>query len=186
MSQSVVPIKIRPYLIPFFYKEFKGTEEAHYLNKKVKSCKISLTSSLGKMFRNSLVQIDYPEKIEKFNVFITVNDVEKTAYTAGIYKCVSGQYSFLKVPEKIASDINDILEDQFRLSFLITVQTAIKYAPNVKVKDVIEDFMVEYKLDEYGYQLNSLRRLCERWIAEDTKMSRMQSKVSNRVLNYKV
>ena len=144
MSQSIVPIKIRPHLVPFFYKEFKGTEEAHYLNKRVKSCKISLTSSLGKMIRNSLLQISYPEKIDKFNVFISVTDVEKKEYTAEIYKCVSGQYSFLKVPEKVAADINDILEDQFRLVFFKTVESAVKYAPKIKIKEVIEDFMIAY------------------------------------------
>mgnify|MGYP001034430429 CR=1 FL=1 len=181
MSQSIVPVKIRKHLIPFFYKEFKG-KEAFYLDKKVKACKINMTSSIGKMFRITLEKSDYPVKVEKFNMYISISD---NVVSGQMYQCVSGQYSFLKVPEKVAEDLNDILEDQFRIAFVYTVQTAIKYAPNLKIKDIISDFMIEYKLDEYGYRLESMRTLYNREISKNNKMSRMQSKASNRVLNYK-
>ncbi|WP_372744297.1 hypothetical protein [Lutibacter sp.] len=189
MSQSIIPVKIREHLIPFFYEEFKGVE-AHYLNKRVKACKISMTSSIGKMLRITLEKSGYPlkeiDKIGKFNMYIAVSDSEasKTA-SAKIYKYVSGQYSFLKVPYQVAEDINDILEDQFRIAFVNRVKGALRFSPKTKVQDIISDFMVEYSLDEYGYKIASLQRLYNRSVAENKTMSRMQSKVSNRVLNYK-
>ena len=187
MSISVVPVKIRPHLVPFFYKEFKGTEEAYYLNKKVKACKINIGSSLGKMFRMTLEKSGYPEKIEKFNMYISVNDTSGGApeYSAEIYKYASGQYSFLKVPEKVAEDLNNVLEDQFRIAFVYSVKWALKYAPGAKVKDVISDFMIEYSLDDFGYKLESMRTLYDRSVRENATMSRLQSKASNRVLHYK-
>jgi len=184
MSQSIVPVKIRQHLIPFFYQEFKG-KEAYYLNKKVKACKITMTSSIGKMFRITLEKSGYPQKIEKFNIYISVSENRNPKYTADIYKCVSGKHSFLKVPDKVAEDLNDVLEDQFRIAFVYTIKTAAKYAPGIKIKDLISDFMIEYKLDEFGYRLESLRTLYNREVSKDASMSRMQSKVSNRVLNYK-
>ncbi len=184
MSQSIVPVKIRQHLIPFFYQEFKG-REAYYLNKKVKACKITMTSSIGKMFRITLEKSGYPIKVEKFNIYISVSDELDTKYSAQMYKCVSGKYSFLKVPEKVAEDLNDILEDQFRIAFVYTIKTAAKYAPGIKIKDLISDFMIEYKLDEFGYRLESMRTLYNRELLKNASMSRMQSKVSNRVLNYK-
>lgn len=185
MSQSIVPVKIRKHLIPFFYKEFKG-EEARYLNKTVKACKITMNSSLGKMIRRSLEQIDYPEHIEKFNMFISIYDQESSnkKTNASLYKCVSGKHSFLKVPEEVEKDLNEILEDQFRITFIASVKSAVKYNQNIKVKDAIADFMLEYGLDEYGYRLESLRTLYNREVKKKALLSRMQIKVSNRVLNY--
>jgi len=183
--QNIIPVKIRPHLIPFFYKEFRGVE-AYYLNKKVKACKINITSSIGKMFKITLEKAGFPEKIDKFNIYISVSERNSSTekFEAKIYKCVSGKYAFLKVPEKVANDINDILEDQFRIAFVARVSGALQYAPSITVKEVIEDFMIEYKLDEYGYQLRSLRTLYNRSINKGALLSRMQSKFSNRVLNY--
>jgi len=186
MSQSIVPVKIRPHLIPFFYKEFKGIEEAFYLNKKVKACKINIGSSLGKLFRITLQKSGYPEKIENFNMFISVTNSQSSnpKFSAQIYKYASGNYSFLKVPKEVAEDLNNVLEDQFRIAFVYSVKWALKYSSEIKIKDVISDFMVEYGLDEHGYTLESLRTLYNRQIKEEAGMSRMQSKSSNRVLNY--
>ncbi len=186
MSQSIIPVKVRSHLVPFFYEEFKGVE-AHYLNKKIKACKISMTSSIGKMFRITLEKSGYPERIDKFNMYISISD-DANSYdkaAAKIYKYANGRYSFLKVPLSVANDINEILEDQFRIAFVNRVKGALQYNKNLKVQEVISDFMLEYNLDEFGYNLKSMHQLYNRSTKTNATMSRMQSKVSNRVLNYK-
>lgn len=182
MSESVLPIKIRPHLIPFFYKEFDGIE-AKYLNKKVKACKISLENSLGFLIRLSVTRAHLPEKATKLNLYISLNDQEgRKQYTAKMYKYVSGKYSFLSVPTAAQKKINDHLEDYFRIAFIYYVDGAIKFNHS-KVDQAINDFMIEYELDNYGYNLEMLRRYRSRALKKNHKLSRLQVKTSNRIKN---
>ena len=184
MSKTIVPVKLRPHLIPFFNKEFKADVEANYLNSKVKACKIVTNSSIGKLIRIALEKAKVPTKPQKFYVYISVpaRITEKT--TAEIYQTVNGTNTFLEVPEKVASDINDVFEDLFRFTFVNTVSTAVKYVPGLKVEKVIIDFMQEYELEEHGFRLDSMRSLYNREVKKNTKLNRFQTKSSNRVLNY--
>lgn len=176
---SVVPVEIRKHLIPFFYKEFDG-KEAFFLNKKVKACKINDKSSLGFMLLTALQKTDAPVKPTKYYVFITIEDCTAEAKLYGVEK---GKNAFLKVPEFMCDRINNILEDQFRIAFQYHINGMLKANPKLLVKDAIQDFMVEYEMDEMGFELESMRRLLNR--GSKVKLSRLQSKVSNRVLNYK-
>ena len=178
---AVVPVKIRKHLIPFFYKEFEG-KEAFYLNKKVKACKINDQSSMGFMLLTSLVKADIPSKPAKYFVYITIDSANMSP-EAKLYRIETGKNSFLKVPEHVCDRINNIFEDQFRIAFQYHTKGMLKGNPIFLVKDVISEFMVEYELDEMGFELESMRRLLNR--GSDFKLSRLQSKVSNRVLNYK-
>lgn len=177
MSQ-VVPIKLRKHLIPFFYKEFEG-KEAHYLDKKVKACKINDKSSLGFMLLTALEKCDIPIKPNKYYVYITISGCSSQAKLYGIEKNKS---HFLKVPEFVAEKINNIFEDHFRLAFIYHTSGMIKANPNLLVKDAISEFMVDYNLDEFGFELESMRRLLNR--GSRFKLARLQSKISNRTLNY--
>jgi len=184
MADCIVPLKLRPHLIPFFYKEFKPDIDAHYLKHRVKACKIDSTSSIGKLIRISLEKSTHPVKPQKFYIYLSLPEKITDKATAKIYETVNGNNSFLKVPEKVASDINDIFEDLFRFSFVNTVSTAVKYAPKVPLSKIIIDFMTEYNLEEYGFRLNSLCRLYHREVNKEHKLNRMQSKSSNLVLNF--
>lgn len=184
MSQAIIPVKLRPHLIPFFYKEFSPEIEAHYLNSRVKACKIVTNSSIGKLIRIALEKIEYPLKPQKFYVYFSFPEKITDKYTAEIYQTVNGTNSFLQVPEKVASDINDIFEDLFRLTFINTVQVAMRYNKNVKLDDVIIDFMTRYELEENGFRLDSMRRMYHREVEKKTLLNRFQSRSSNRVLNF--
>lgn len=183
MPNTIVPVKLRPHLIPFFYKEFKADSEAHYLNSRVKACKIVVNSSIGKMIRISLEKSHYPIRPQKFYIYFSLPEKIKDKSTAQIYQTVNGSNSFLKVPRKVAEDINDLFEDLFRIQFVNTIKTALKYSETIKIETVILDFMKEYCLDEYGFRLDTLRRLYMRY-ANKPALNRMQSKSSNRVYNY--
>ncbi|MEI6865806.1 hypothetical protein [Flavicella sp.] len=189
MQQIVISVDIRPHLVPFFYKEFEGVE-ASYLNKKVKACKITLKSSLGIMIMSALEKVDYLEKekkIDRFYLYLTLPEIPD-APRGKIYQCVSGKNSFLKVPQLVVDALNQILEDQFRIAFVFSVTSAIKSAAKrgyaLKLKDAFEDFMIEYELDNYGFKLETLRRLYNREVKKNVKMHRLQNGQNNRVLRF--
>lgn len=185
--QNIIPVKIRPHLIHFFYQEFLG-EEARYLNKKVKACKISMTSSIGIMFSLALEKCNYPIKprdIEKYYLYLSIPEHNKKSAFGQVYHTVSGKNSFLEVPEKVAEDLNKVLEDQFRVMMVAYVSGGLKYNKEITLDKILSDFMIEYSLDEFGFKLPSLRRLYNRELEKKAKLSRMQNKYSNRVLNYR-
>lgn len=183
-----MPVKIRRHLIPFFYREFAGIE-ALYLGKQVKACKINMTSSMGFMLRTTLEKAEIPVHGDKYYLYISMFDNEKDAK---LYNCVSGKKSWLKVPDKVCDKINDIFEDQFRIAFVYFVDGMLRANKRlegtdyeIKVKEAIEEWMIEYELDEHGFNLESLRRLYNREKEQDHKISRLQVKPSNRVKGYK-
>jgi hypothetical protein len=185
----LVPVKIRKHLIPFFYKEFAGIE-AYYLGKQVKACKINMASSLGFMLRTTLEKAELPAKGDKFYLYFSMFDEEKDSK---LYNCVSGKKNWLKVPDKVNDKINDILEDQFRIAFVYFVEGLLRAnkflegADNeIRVRQAIEEFMLDYELDESGFELESMRRLLDRTKESNHKMSRMQVKTTNRVKNRKL
>lgn len=182
MSNSVLPIKILPHLIPFFYQGFEGID-AKYLNKKVKACKITMNNSLGFMIRLAVSKTYLPEKTSSLSVFIQINNNEgKKEYTAKMYKHVSGKNSFLSVPPSVEKRVNDILEDYFRIGFIFYVTGAVEHN-HKKTDEAIADFMIKYELDEFGYNVEMLRRYYYRAIKKNHVLSRLQKKVSNKILN---
>ncbi len=176
---NLVPVKLRPHLIPFFCQEFEGIE-VNCDGKKVKACKISEKSSIGFMILTSLRVADRKIDPGKYFVYITFRDEE---LDAEIYKVVSGKNQLLEVPLSVCERINDILEDQFRIAFVYFVKGMMISNEDLLVRDAIQEFMVEYELDEYGFELETMRRLLNR--GGQLRLSRMQnSKVSSRFLNF--
>ncbi len=185
MSVSVVPINIRPHLIPFFYEEFEGIE-AKYLSRKVKACKITMQSTLGILIRVSVEKIYLPEQTSDISLYITINDQEgKNKYTSKIYKYISGEYSFLRVSPKAEKQINDVLEDYFRIGLLFYMKGVKKFS-NTAVDEALYSFIIDYDLDTYGYNIEMIRRYYNRSLKKNNKLSRIQIKSSNKTLNYKV
>jgi hypothetical protein len=183
---QVVPINIREHLIPFLFKEFEGIE-ARYLNRHVKSVKITTNSSLGFMFSMILTKADYPVKPERFNMFISITRVgSKKVYQAKMYKTEFGKNSFLKVDPKHAKDFNQLLEDLFRIAFVYYVDGAVASHPHTRniVDKTIKIFMTKYELDEYGFTVVGLRRLYHRNKSTGNKINRIQKQPSNRIMSH--
>lgn len=177
---NIVPVQIRPHLIPFLYKEFEGIEVNH-LNKKVKACKINPESSLGFMIMLSLQKCKLPVKTTgKYYVYL---EIEPAIFSdSKLFNIAKGNNSFLEVPPALNNKINEILEDMFRIAFQYHTRGMLKANPNLQVRDAIAEFMTEYQLDEYGFNIESIRRLLDR--GQKNKLSRLQHKGANRVLNY--
>lgn len=176
---NVVPVQIRPHLIPFFYKEFEGTE-VNYLNQKVKACKINSKSTLGFMIMLSLQKTKLPIKTTgKYYVYLEISPAIFSE--AKMFNIVNGSNSFLMVPPFLNNKINEILEDLFRIAFQYHTRGMLMGNPDLLVRDAIAAFMTEYQLDEYGFNIESIRRLLDR--GQENKLKRLQSKVANRILD---
>ena len=175
MSRSTVPVKIQAHLVPFFFQEFEGIESV-YLNKKVKAAKITTNKPLGKIIRLLLEKTDFPEKVDKFHMFLSIQDREYSKEFFGqIYKCANGANSFLKLPESAAKLLNDYLEDIFRTSLVSFVEGHIAENSTAEIRRAIDLFLIKYDLYEQGFGIESLRRYYYRVIEEGHLLKRLQS-----------
>jgi hypothetical protein len=181
---SIVPVQIRPHLIPFFFQEFDG-EEASYLNQKVTAVKFSSKSSWGKMIRMFMVKVNMPKKVDHYQLYLRVADSpqgQKT-YEGNFYKFESGASSFLELPPDVNHDINSLLEDIFRMAFVFYVD-GYMVGGKRNIVQGINSFIDKYELLEFGFCNEKLRQLYYREIKKGNRCSRFQKGPANRVTNY--
>lgn len=182
---SVVPMVVRPHLVPFFFKESDG-EEAAYGNKRVKASLFSPhISSFGRVIRLLMVKAGCTYPVENFNMFLTISDFGNgKAYKGEFYKCINGKHSFLKLPKEANDDINDMMEDMFRMSFISYMNGCIENNGEAVVVFAIDKFIDKYDLLEFGYTTDTLRQLYYREKKNNKILSRFQAKKSPKILNY--
>jgi hypothetical protein len=183
MSVSVVPIVIRQHLVSFFFKESDG-ETARYGNRVVKSVLFSPdVSSVGRIFRLLLEKSNNFEKINNFNLYITIIDnVQTKSYQGQFYKHVNGANSILKLPEQASKDINDLLEDIFRMAFVSYVNGAMEHT-TMPIVQIIDKFIDKYDLLEVNFSNDTLRRMYYREKTKKALVSRYQMKKNKKGLN---
>lgn len=181
---SVVPISIRPHLIPFFFKECEG-KEVSYGNRKVKAVLFSPQfSSLGRMIRLLMVKAGRPLNVDNFNLYMSVADeAGSKRYQGHFYKFENGRNSFLQLPPETAEDVNDLMEDLFRMSFVSYVNGCVENNEGVIVS-AIDKFIDKYDLLECGFSNETLRRLYYRERKTDKIVSRFQNKKSPNVVRF--
>ncbi len=175
----LVPVHIKPYLVPFFFKEMEGTE-ARYLNKRVKAVKIIRASALGNIIRTLLAKSDLPSRFEKISIFLQIQESVKKEYKGTIFKTASGNNSFLKVPEEVNEIINDLLEEYFRIGFIYYMEGYLHANPKGKIRPAIEEFMNIYDLYDFGFTSQSFRVLYYREKNKKQKLTRIQYRPSNK------
>ena len=183
---SVVPILIRPHLVPFFFKESEG-KEVVYGNRKVKAILYSANAStVGRIIRLLMVKAGYPLNVDNFNLFITISDNGNgKKYQGQFYKHENGRNSFLMLPQDATDDINDLMEDMFRMSFISYMNGCVENNGDAVVVSAIDKFIDKYDLLEVGLSNDTLRRLYYREKKNSKIISRFQTKKSPRVMNYK-
>lgn len=184
MSQ-IVPIIIRQHLVPFFFKESDG-EEFNYGGKRGKSVLFSpMVSTVGRIIRLLMVKSGKPLKIENFNLYLSISDTPSgKKYQGQFYKHESGRNSFLMLPEDANDDINDLLEDIFRMSFISYMNGCIENNGEAVVTAAIDKFIDKYDLLEFNFSNDTLRRLYYREKKNSKIIARFQSAKSPKVMNY--
>lgn len=182
---SVVPVMIRPHLVPFFFKESDG-KEAAYGNRKVKAVLFSpLVSTIGRIIRLLMVKSGKPLNVDNFNMYLTISDDGNggKAYKGEFYKHESGRNSFLMLPKDAGDDINDMLEDMFRMSFVNYVNGHLENNSNALITVAINAFIDKYDLLEFGFSNDTLRQFYYREKKKNKMLSRFQSTKSHNSLN---
>lgn len=183
---SIVPIQINPHLVPFFFKESEGKEYS-YLNKKVKTVLFSSTiSTVGRIIRLLMVKAGQPIKVDGFNLCLTVSDnANSKKYYGQFYKMENGTNSFLRLPEEANADINDFLEDMFRMSFISYMNGCVENNDEAVIKLAIDKFIDKYDLLEFGFSNDSLRKIYYREKKNNKIIARFQTKHTDQLLNFK-
>lgn len=182
---SIVPIVIREHLVPFFFKESEGREFS-YGKKRVKAVVMSANvSSLGRMIRLLMEKAGKPLEINNFNLFLTISDDGNgKKYEGQFYKHESGRNSFLMLPKDTNDDINDLLEDMFRMSFVSYMNGCVENNGEAVVTSAIDKFIDKYELLEFGFSNDTLRRLYYREKKNCKIIARFQTKKSPKIMNY--
>ncbi|AXP79196.1 hypothetical protein CJ739_96 [Mariniflexile rhizosphaerae] len=183
MHRSIIPVNIRPHLVPFLYQEFEGIEE-NYLDSRVKAAKISTRTVLGKIIRLLAEKSEKPLKAKSYNVFLSVRNKESCDFFGSVYKYQSGSYSFLRLPEEGCRLLNDHLEDTFRLVLVSFVLGYVTKKEQGDVAEALNIFLDSFNLREFGYSEPTIRRMYDRELQSGAILKRLQKSISNRVLNY--
>lgn len=184
MSQ-IVPIAIRQHLVPFFFKESEG-DEFNYGGKRGKSVLFSpMVSTVGRIIRLLMVKSGKPLKIENFNLYLSISDTPAGKnYQGQFYKHESGRNSFLMLPEEANNDINDLLEDIFRMSFVSYINGCIENNEEAVIVFAIDKWINKYDLLEFGFSNDTLRQLYYREKKNGKIIARFQKKKSVTIMNY--
>jgi hypothetical protein len=181
---SVVPILIRQHLIPFFFKESEG-EEFLYGNKRGKSVLFSpMVSTVGRIIRLLMIKSGKPLNVDNFNLYLSISDTSNgKQYLGQFYKHENGRNSFLMLPKEANDDINDLLEDIFRMSFVSYMNGCIENNGEAVVTMAIDKFINKYDLLEFGFSNDTLRRFYYREKKNSKIIQRFQAKKSPNSMN---
>lgn len=182
---SIVPIIIRQHLVPFFFKESEG-ELFNYAGTRGKSVLFSpMVSTVGRIIRLLMVKSGKPLKIENFNLYLSISDTPSGKnYQGQFYKHESGRNSFLMLPEEANNDINDLLEDIFRMSFVSYINGCIENNEEAVIVFAIDKWINKYDLLEFGFSNDTLRQLYYREKKNGKIIARFQKKKSVTIMNY--
>lgn len=180
---KLVPVEIRPHLVSFLFKELEG-KEASYMGTKSKSVKIYPFSSLGKVLYGQLVNHVKIGKKDQYILFLTIEKKKSFEYSGQLHIEVNKLYERLQLPEENVKNINNLLEDIFRISFIYYIEGCLEHDKSALIINVIDRFIDKYNLLECGFSTHTLRRLYYREKEKDSKLSRLQNQPSTRVMNF--
>lgn len=180
--ENLIPVSIRPQLVPFLYKESEGTE-AGYMSKKVKSIIIYPSSSIGKFLHEQFSENYKLGKNDKFIIYLTIESKKFNLYYGSLYVEINKVKERLYLPQSSVNSINYLLEDMFRIAFIYYVDGGVE-SQKTEVTTVIDSFIDKYDLLEVGLNNNALRTLYYREKKKGSKLARMQFHSSNRVINF--
>lgn len=178
------PFKLRDHLVPFLFNEFKSEQAVLMPGLKTKVIKLNRRSSLCRII--TLVHEKYEINLRPYDYKIQISIKRVRGgirYSSSLYKSYKNIYEKLCFTESDNYFINGFFEDIFRSNFVYYVKGG-KSTESGRIKDLINDFIDEYDLLELGFDYEAMRVLYYRETAKDTKLSRFQHKITNRIQNY--
>ena len=176
------PVVIRPHLVPFLVQELQGSA-ASYMNITAFSIPICGFSSLGKLLYNQASSLQKDGKFVRFIFYLKVDKNKIDSYSGTIYISVNKEKELLKLEPKQTEEINNLLEDIFRISFGYYVKGCMEFGKTDLTKAILR-FMENYNLENVGFSIEGLRRLHYRQVDKNQLLVRLQKQSSNRVPNF--
>ena len=165
MPRQLVPVTIKPYLIPFLYQHFKG-ETARINNKRVKSVIIDTRTPFGKMIRFLAKNRTTKKACDTtHSFFFSLREQQSNReYFGNIYKYQDGRSSLLEFDQEAIDFINEELEDHLLNSMMFFLLGWHHKEGEAGLSKGIQQFCVKYELFEYGYDVAAIRRRFYRWL----------------------
>ena len=165
MSRTLVPVTIKPHLIPFLYQHFKG-DTARINNKSVKSVVIDTRTPFGKMIRFLAKKSSQKKGCDiTYSIFFSLEEFPRhRKYFGQFYRYESGVNSFLLFDQEGIDYINSELEDQLNTSMMFFLLGWHQNDGELGLAKGIQLFCVKYDLFEYGYDVAAIRRRFYRWL----------------------
>lgn len=185
MPRVNVPVNIRPHLVPFLYLNFKGVD-AYINGKHAKAVKISTRNNLGKLIRLLVKKSDGSRACDTtHSIYLSITEQETgTKYFGRVYGYADGRSSFLELPEEGVRMINEHLEGYFRASLMFFLLGWEAKGGDKELQKGVNHFVDKYRLLEFGFDPESLRRNFYRWKKQENRLSFLANQASNRVKNY--
>ncbi len=178
-----IPVTIRPHLIPFLFQELEG-KESEYMSVKSKLITIYPYSIIGKFINYQLEIWDEDSKKHPYTIYLSVEKKGATTYKGTIYISIKKTHSELLLTVDQSNELNNLLEDMFRISFCYYIDGALEHGENTKILQAIDKFIIKYDLLESGFSRETLRMLYYRDKKKGNKLSRIQHHQGNRFLNF--
>lgn len=165
MARTLVPVTIKPHLIPFLYQHFKG-ETARVNNKRVKSFIIDMRTPFGKMIRFLAKKKPSKKRCDTtYSIFFSLEEFPRgRQYFGQFYKFESGENSFLELDAEAIDFINAELEDSLVTSMMFFLLGWHHKDGEQGLSKGIQQFCVKYDLFEHGYDVAAVRRRFYRWL----------------------
>lgn len=180
LKKDLVPVTIRPQLIPFLFKEFEGNE-ARYDYRTAKTISFLASSSITSYLYTQIGYKKSRKTQDRFVFFLIIDQKNNPKFSGVVYTDVSGTKETLLMEEFRVRDFNNLLEDMFRVSMTFFVDGCVHCG--MSVPKAIDKFIDKYDLLEVGFDTESLRVLYFRE-KKTPNLFRFQSQSSNRVLHY--
>jgi len=159
MSHTLVPVHIKPHLVPFLFKEFKAVD-CLLDGKTVKAAKVTNFTTLGKFIRLLLEKTYTAPSCDKLpQLFLQVEEAPKIqSFLRPHYKFVDGRSSFLQLPEAGQEFINSYLELIFETAMMFYINSWHEKKGEDGIEPGILKFLSKYNLEEFDYSIISIRR----------------------------
>ncbi len=185
---NLLAVNIRPHLISFLFQELAGEIKADVEGTKAKLAKVSRSSLLGSMIKVFEAQaIPSCKATNSYTIFLRIDsDGEReAAFHKKTKDTHKNTYTILELLPEHVRIVNDLLENQFRLSAVEFIKGYANSDSSVnKINKAINQFMIHHNLYDTEIDPESLRRMYYNSLKKKHSLARLQNQTSTRSMYY--
>lgn len=159
MPQTLIPVHIKPHLVPFLFKKLKCVE-CTYEGRPVKAAKVNNKTSFGRFVRLLLEKSQQKVKCDKSaqTFFLVSESAKPLDFMKGDYKYEDGRNGFLFLPEAGEKLVNEYLEEEFETASMFFIHSRHQAEGGGSLDSAIIEFFDKYDLEEFNYNILRIRR----------------------------